>query len=118
MTTLPVYQFLCDLQFQQIRSIGWQWGVLNRPFLPRVSYGKFILSKAKWILTKDEVKDFDQKNDETFIQQFTGLRKKKNLPEYVLLSQGDNELLLHLENIFCLKLLLAEVNKTEIGSTY
>ncbi|HEX3164826.1 MAG TPA: thiopeptide-type bacteriocin biosynthesis protein, partial [Chitinophagaceae bacterium] len=27
--------------------------------------------------------------------------------------QGDNELLLHLENIFCLKLLLAEVNKSE-----
>jgi thiopeptide-type bacteriocin biosynthesis protein len=114
MTTLPVYQFLCDLQFQQIRSIGWQWGVLdNRPFLPRVSYGKYILSKAKWTLTKDEMKNLDQKNDETFIQQFTGFRKKKNLPGYVLLSQGDNELLLHLENIFCLKLLLAEVNKSE-----
>ena len=114
MTTLPVYQFLCDLQFQQIRSIGWHWGVLdNRPFLPRVSYGKYILSKAKWTLTKEEMKNLDQKNDETFIQQFTGLRKKKNLPEYVLLSQGDNELMLHLENIFCLKLLLAEVNKSE-----
>lgn len=114
MTTLPVYQFLCDLQFQQIRSIGWQWGVLdNRPFLPRVSYGKYILSKAKWTLTKDELKSLDQKNDEIFVQQFAGLRRKKNLPEYVLLSQGDNELLLHLENIFCLKLLLAEVNKTE-----
>lgn len=114
MTTLPVYQFLCDLQFQQIRSIGWQWGVLeNRPFLPRVRYDKYILSKAKWTLTKDEIKNFDQRNDETFIQQFNGLRKKKNLPEYLLLSQGDNELMLHLKNIFCLKLLLAEVNKTE-----
>ena len=114
LTTLPVYQFLCDLQFQNIRSIGWQWGVLNnQPFLPRVSYGKFILSKARWVLTKDEIKTLDQRNDETFIQQFAGLRKKKNLPQYVLLSQGDNELLLHLENIFCLKLLLSEVNKTE-----
>ena len=53
MTTLPVYQFLCDLQFQQIRSVGWQWGLLdNRPFLPRVSYGKYILSKARWIIDK------------------------------------------------------------------
>ncbi|HKC34897.1 MAG TPA: lantibiotic dehydratase, partial [Chitinophagaceae bacterium] len=113
LTTLPVYQFLCDLQFQNTRSIGWQWGILdNQPFLPGVSYGKFILSKARWVLTKEEVKNLDQKNDETFIQQFAGLRKKKNLPEYVLLSQGDNELLLHLENIFCLKLLLAETNKT------
>ena len=114
MTTLPVYQFLCDLQFQQIRAIGWQWGVLeNRPFLPRVSYEKYILSKARWTLTKDEMNGFNQKNDDTFIEQFTGLRKTKNLPEYVLLSQGDNELVLHLKNIFCLKLLLAEVNKNE-----
>jgi hypothetical protein len=108
MTTLPVYQFLCDLQHQQIRSLGWQWGVLeNRPFLPRVSYGKYILSKAKWTLTKDEIKDLDQKNDEKLIQQFGEIRETKNLPAYVLLSQDDNELLLHLENIFCLKLLLA-----------
>jgi thiopeptide-type bacteriocin biosynthesis protein len=114
LTTLPVYQFLCDLQFQKIRSIGWQWGVLDsQSFLPRVSYGKFILSKARWILTKEELKNLDHKNDETLIQQFIGLRKQKNLPDYVLLSQGDNELLLHLENIFCLKLLLAEVNKSE-----
>ena len=114
MTTLPVYQFLCDLQYQQIRSIGWQWaGLDDRPFLPRVRYGRFILSKAKWTLTKDEIKNFDKENDETFIQQFAVLRKGKNLPRYVLLSQGDNELMLHLENIYCLRLLLAEVNKSE-----
>ena len=80
MTTLPVYQFLCDLQFQQIRSVGWQWGVLdNRPFLPRVSYGKYILSKAKWTLTKDEMKNFDQKNDETFHTAVYRVEKKENL---------------------------------------
>jgi len=113
LTTLPVYRFLCDLQFQNIRSIGWQWGVLDsQSFLPRVSYGKLILSKARWVLTKEELKNLDQKNDETFIQRFADLRKKKNLPEYILLSQGDNELPLHLENIFCLKLLRAEVNKS------
>jgi thiopeptide-type bacteriocin biosynthesis protein len=114
-TTLPVYQFLCDLQFQQIRSIGWQWGALeNRPFLPRVRYGKYILSKARWTITKDELKDLDQKNDETLIAQFAEMRRKKNLPAFVLLSQGDNDLLLHLENIFCLRSLMAEVNKNEM----
>jgi thiopeptide-type bacteriocin biosynthesis protein len=114
MTTLPVYQFLCDLQFQNIRSIGWQWGVLEtQPFLPRVSYGKFILSKARWVLTKEDIKDAGKKNDEESPNYFTGIKKLKNLPDYVLLSQGDNELLLHLDNIFCLKLLLTEINKNE-----
>jgi thiopeptide-type bacteriocin biosynthesis protein len=114
MTTLPVYQFLCDLQFQNIRSIGWHWGILeNRSFLPRVSYGKFIISKARWVLTKEDVKDAGKKNDEELPNYFTGIKKLKNLPDYVLLSQGDNELLLHLDNIFCLKLLLTEINKNE-----
>ena len=114
MTTLPVYQFLCDLQLQNIRSIGWHWGALeNQPFLPRVNYGKFIISKARWVLTKEDVKDAGKKNDEELLNYFTGIKKLKNLPDYVLLSQGDNELLLHLNNIFCLKLLLTEINKNE-----
>ena len=114
MTTLPVYQFLCDLQFQHIRSFGWHWGVLeNQPFLPRVTYGKFIISKARWALTKEDVKDAGKKNDEELSNYFTGIKKLKNLPDHVLLSQGDNELLLHLGNIFCLKLLLTEINKNE-----
>ncbi len=113
MTSLPVYQFLCDLQYQQIRSVGWHWGVLDsQPFLPRISYGKFIISKARWIITKEELQVVDQKNDTTITEQFEAFAKTKNIPEYVLLSQGDNELLLHLKNIFCLKLLYAEISKS------
>ena len=113
MTTLPVYQFLCDLQHQHIGHIGWQWGILeHRPFLPRVSYGKYILSKARWILTKEDIKGCDKKSDEELLLKFSEVVKKKNLPSYVLLSQADNELLLHLQNIFCIKLLLSEVNKS------
>ena len=114
LTTLPVYQFLCDLQYQQIRNIGWQWGALEScPFLPRISYDKFILSKARWIILKDDVKEITQKNDEEILSVFTLLVKNKNLPQYVLLSQGDNELMLDIKNIFCIKLLLSEVNKSQ-----
>lgn len=114
MTTLPIYQFLCDLQYQQIEHIGWQWGILeNRPFLPRVRYGRYILSKAKWILTKEHVKDCNKVTDDELLQRFPAVIKNKMLPKYVLLSHGDNELLLDLQNIYCIKLLLAEVNKSE-----
>ncbi|HEY6957174.1 MAG TPA: lantibiotic dehydratase family protein, partial [Flavisolibacter sp.] len=55
-TTVPLYRFLCDLQFQNIRTIGWQWGILESlPFLPRVRYGRFIFSKARWRLTKEDM---------------------------------------------------------------
>lgn len=112
LTTLPVYHFLCDLQYQQIKGYGWNWGVLdNRPFLPRVTYGKYILSKAKWMLTKEDIKELDRKNDALVFEKFQEIVQAKNLPQFVLLSQGDNELLLDLKNIFCVKLLLSEVNK-------
>ncbi|HLF62741.1 MAG TPA: lantibiotic dehydratase [Saprospiraceae bacterium] len=112
MTTLPVYQFLCDLQYQQVGHVGWQWGILeNRPFLPRISYGKYILSRARWLLTKDDIKDCLQKKDADIISSFVELAEKKNLPEYILLTQGDNELMLHLRNILCIRLLLQEVQK-------
>ena len=112
MTTLPVYQFLCDLQFQHLGHVGWHWGILeNRPFLPRVSYGRYILSKARWLLTQDDIKECLQKEDADLISSFGQLAEKKNLPEYILLTQGDNELMLHLKNIFCIRILLQEIQK-------
>jgi lantibiotic biosynthesis protein len=113
LTTLPVYQFLCETQYQGIHHADWQWGALrNCPFLPRVSYGRFILSHARWILTKEEIAGSDKKNDEALLLAFSEIRKQKNLPDYVRLTQGDNELVLHLENIFCIRLLLSEITKS------
>lgn len=112
MTTLPVYQFLCDLQYQQIKGYGWSWGILDsRPFLPRVSYGKYILSKAKWNITKEDIKECEKKGDQEILNIFSSMQTEKNLPRFLLLSQGDNELMLDLKNIYCLKLLLSEINK-------
>jgi class I lanthipeptide synthase len=112
-TTLPIYQFLCDLQFQNIQVPSWNWGELaSRPFLPRVTYDRFIFSKAKWLLTKEDCERCEKiVGDHELLKEFTLIKEQKRLPEYIVLSQGDNELLLHLNNIFCIKLLLAEVKK-------
>lgn len=112
MTTLPVYQFLCDLQFQKMKSYGWSWGILDsRPFLPRVSYGKYIISKAKWTITKEDIKECEKKNDNEVLAIFKRIAQQRKLPRYLLLSQGDNELMLDLQNIYCIRLLQAEINK-------
>ncbi|HUR64905.1 MAG TPA: lantibiotic dehydratase [Chitinophagaceae bacterium] len=112
LSSLPVYRFLCDLQNQGSRLPRWDWGGLSdRPFLPQVCYGRFILSKARWILVKEDMENCYNKNDEATLVVTTALRKLKKLPVHVLLTQGDNELLLDLQNIFCIRLLLAELNK-------
>jgi lantibiotic biosynthesis protein len=112
LTTLPVYQFLCDIQNQGIHLPGWDWGILSdRPFLPGVRYGRFILSRARWVLTKKEMNVCDNRTEEELLANFAEIKEQKKLPDYVRLVQGDNELLLHLQNIYCIRLLLAEVNK-------
>jgi thiopeptide-type bacteriocin biosynthesis protein len=113
-TSLPLYQFLCDLQFQEIELPAWNWGILeNVPFLPRVSYGRIILSKARWLLNNEDVNGLKEKTEEELMKCFEKLTRDKLLPEYVLLSEGDNELLLHLKNIYCVQLLLSAIKKTE-----
>ncbi|MEO6167695.1 MAG: lantibiotic dehydratase family protein, partial [Chitinophagales bacterium] len=117
LTTLPVYQFLCDLQNQQIRHSGWDWKILNnRPFLPRVCYQNIILSKARWTITKADISSFEKNSDVELISKFDEFASLKNLPRYVLLSQGDNELMLDLKNIWCLKILFHEIVKSNLIS--
>jgi hypothetical protein len=51
-------------------------GILDsRPFLPRVSYGKFIWPKARWVLTKEDVKDCEKKSDEEVMRIFLKYKK-------------------------------------------
>src|ERR1044072_2627255 len=74
---LPIYKFLCDLQFQQLNTgLGWHWDHLgNEPFLPRVRYGKIVLSKCTWVLQKKDYPELNQKKESISIN-YTELFKK------------------------------------------
>ena len=112
---LPVYQFLCDLQIQDLRGgVGFNWGAIANEyrFLPRVKYKNIILSKAIWNIKKDDIKNMVSAKDDNELEQKTKLWKDDfKLPDYVLLADGDNELLLYLNNLLCIKTLLSLVKK-------
>lgn len=92
--SLPVYHFLCDLQSHTVT--GWQWHLPVQPaFLPRVSYKKVILSKATWHLQK------------------TDNLEKLQLPRYITIMEGDNELYIDLANAVSVKLLQSMLEKKE-----
>ena len=114
---LPVYQFLCDLQTQDLRGgVGFNWGVLSNEYkyLPRVRYKNIILSEATWNVKKGDIKNMiEAKNDNELLQKAKLWRDEFKLPDYVLLADGDNELLLNLNNLLCLKTLLSLVKKRE-----
>ena len=103
---LPIYHFLCDLEYQNKRRyivFTWPKMAYKFPFLPRVIYKDIILSKAKWIISKETIqKIITQPSDENLLDWITEWRKKYYVTEYVQLIQGDNALLIkltHLESV-------------------
>jgi len=115
---LPVYHFLCDLQNQHMKSnLGFSWHPVteDHDFLPRVIYKNTILSKARWLLSKDTIKLFILQYDDK--QQLLRLIEKWRInfkiPRYVQLVESDNTLLIDLENCENIRLLLNTVKNKE-----
>lgn len=102
--SLPIYKFLCDLQHQGIMaSFVWDWdGFRRAKFLPRVIYKKIILSPATWNIdeiTLKQYSNFEESKDLSI--GLTAFRKEFNVPTKVLLLDGDNKLLIDLDNNKC-----------------
>jgi thiopeptide-type bacteriocin biosynthesis protein len=97
---LGVYKFLCAMQ-HQASSGGyfWSWGPLeSAPFLPRVTNGRVVLSRARWLVAADELKSLTQGSDAERFAAVQRLRRERNLPQFVALREGDHELPMDLEN--------------------
>ncbi|NAS13002.1 lantibiotic dehydratase family protein [Poritiphilus flavus] len=116
---LPVYHFLCDMQTQGMRKrIGLDLGPLadNFAFIPRIVFGDFILQEATWNIKKSEIQNLkNMANSNSLLNKVEEFRKEKNMPQYVMLSERDNELLVNLKNLNSAKMFLNTIkNKNTI----
>ncbi len=126
--SMPVYHFLCDMQTQGLRGgMGFYWGGLagEYEFLPRVKYKNAVLSLAKWTVktedfkkllgweskTKEDKAAANQEISETAKQPLKLWREEKQIPRYVVLPDGDNELFVDLENVLSLQTLYSTIKK-------
>ena len=110
--SLPIYQFLSEIQTQNIRpSIGFNWNVILKKhlFLPRVEFDNIIISKARWRLNVKDFKILCAEN--TSLEAIKKWQKKKLIPDLVELLEGDNRLLINLNNKTSIKMLLDAVKK-------
>lgn len=110
-SNLKLYRFLVDLVGQDNPSLG---EIFPRSYLPdlvcapRIKLGPVIVAPASWRLTTPVLVAFRAAaSDSDLIETTNQLRKRFNLPEYVIHADGDNELLLHLSNPICLRELQA-----------
>ncbi|MFY7910161.1 MAG: lantibiotic dehydratase [Emticicia sp.] len=99
--SLPIYQFLCELQHQnKLTSIGFDWGIIANlyTFLPRVRIKNVILEVATWKFTKKDFDFLNSSENENTMVAFNQFTQKWNLPRYFVLAESDNELLIDAEN--------------------
>lgn len=110
--SLPIYQFLCDLQKQNTRSsIGFYWGDIleKNAFLPRVVYKDFIFSEARWKITKEQMYLLQEEGvskTSNLIPIVNNWRAELQIPKLVQLIEGDNTLLINMENNDAIKMWL------------
>jgi len=112
---MPVYHFLCDIQHQNGRTgFGFFWNESAQQMdrLPRVTYKNSILSQARWTVREKEVNPFTGiKDDSELLTKIKEWRVGRNIPDTVLLADGDNELYVDMNHPLSIKAWLSVVKK-------
>jgi lantibiotic biosynthesis protein len=113
--SLGIYRFLCILQSQNVQGgAGWSWGALeSSPFLPRVTAGRVVLSRAAWWMTKEEIKALAKEKDAARMAAVRAWRTRRRLSRLAVLADGDNELLVDFDNVLSVDTFLDVVEDRE-----
>lgn len=112
---LPIYRFLCDLQYQGYRNplvFSWDKSGIYYPFKPRVIFKNVILHKASWIF---ESKDLELVKIHIIKGDYKNIllwRNKWKIPKYVFLVENDIELFLNLDEPLFLALFANKIGKS------
>ncbi|HXP21110.1 MAG TPA: lantibiotic dehydratase [Streptosporangiaceae bacterium] len=96
--TPPLARFLTELSRAQCAAVTvFDWGAARTmPFLPRLRYGRTILSPARWRLEAAELPDRSQPWP-AWDDALTTWQERRHLPRRVYLTEGDRLLALDLD---------------------
>lgn len=109
---LPIYRFLCDLQYQGIaHPIIWDWGILKvEKHLPRVVYKNIIVKKARWLVNIKDI--YNSKSSKLYSQnELVAFFKSKSIPDVFVINSGDNKLLISTEEKDSIDIFINNVKK-------
>jgi len=117
LSALPVYQFLCDMQNQYYNKTGFSfhWGTLANEFdfLPRATYKNTILAPAQWNIRKEKITEIVTCLKQYNHSKVTAWQKGLNLPKRFLLSDGDNELFINIDDELSVKAFSSAIKKRD-----
>jgi len=89
-SSIPVFRFLCDLQYQGIKSnlsLSLTSLFPGMEYYPRLQVGDAVLSPATWVLNEEQLRQISAGDGP--------LKQDLNIPEYFRLLEGDNFLVFH-----------------------
>lgn len=96
---LPIFRFLCDMQFQSIKT-GLLFDLENffpgLAFYPRVSYGRVIFSLAKWKFKEQDLDIFTGKESLASMNALQEFRKTHRIPRHISIGANDQQLVFDL----------------------
>lgn len=114
-SNLPVYKFLCDMQYQLQQGGGFTWPFEFNvyKFLPRVTYKDCILHKARWNIQVKDIKPLFEhlENKAKMLSEILKWRESLNMPEIIEVVDGDNTLTVHLKNFTSICMLIETIKK-------
>ncbi|MFI5831958.1 lantibiotic dehydratase [Streptomyces sp. NPDC051578] len=91
----PLARFLSELsraQYAQVTAFDWGIAARSLPFLPRLRYGRTVLSPARWRLEPHELA-----TRAAWETAFAVWRERYRLPRHIYLTEGDRRLALDLD---------------------
>ena len=109
-----VYQFLCCLQYQNIKSSSLKpaFNFSKKRFYPRITYKNIILFSAHWVIQESDTAEILHDNNDANFSMFC---QKWSIPQFVTLVKGDNELLIDTTHSDYIKLLMDELKKSKFA---
>lgn len=96
---LPVFRFLCDLQYQGLQAnltLDLEQLFPGLTYYPRVMYGKTVLALAKWNFKSDAFKKLVEGDEEARSAKLELFRKQYQLPRHISLGETDQHLVFDL----------------------
>jgi lantibiotic biosynthesis protein len=113
-----LYRFLCMLQQEGVAGrVRWTWGGLaHAPYLPRVRVGRLVLSRARWNVSKEELRMLGAAQSRSAGAGFRAIqawRDERRLPRLVTLADGDIALLIDLDNALSVESFIQLVRESE-----
>ncbi|AZA81670.1 hypothetical protein C1637_03595 [Chryseobacterium lactis] len=114
---LPIYHFLCDMQYQGNPYIKvWDWGIIDsvEESFPRVTYGNYVLEPKKWVIRNEKFLGLKKcKNLSDFKNKLEIIRKELSIHNLVTFKEGDNTICLDISTSLGMDMLWKIVDRKD-----